>query len=297
MRGHDFVESAQRRECVAMKIAIHEFASRRAPVYRRPVGAGAFPVGLAPVRRAVAAQGHKRAGATMATPYIMHGGGKVAERLQLETIGFTDLRIYQKSGTGNTVISIHKPGTNMDGLRTADLAQIERVGRDMLAMFKALSNGPYSLKRLRQEGHPYGYSESWAKGNPFFRARKVPRYLRGVASIGHPKKVKGSVPTLSVVNRQSGVFERSWRWNYTFGATGLYLNFWNEAPHAWFLAHGTQRMQPHGPFNYVPVMFMPQIEAAWLEAQRQTMFREMADETAGRMLERVRLRSEQANQF
>ncbi len=199
------------------------------------------------------------------------------EPLHMAVTGLPALDWYQNA-SGHTVLTMR---LHSEFVADMDLSAVVTAARAMFEDFKRLSEGPLTYTDLRKLNHPYGYGapdepSSWAK---LRRPRKVPRYAvverRGRVSVGHIRGIRGSVPTLAVVNRQTGEFYRSWRWTYSVRGDGLTLTFWNErrsergAPVAWFLAHGTRYMQAHGPWEVVPRRHWPLIVNAWRRAARE----------------------------
>ncbi|MBW3637058.1 MAG: hypothetical protein KY445_11455 [Armatimonadetes bacterium] len=114
-----------------------------------------------------------------------------------------------------------------------DLRDLHALARQMLERFRAMSYGPYSAKMLRAVGHPYGRDKGVG--------RRVPRGMFG-RSLGAVKGVRGSVPTLSVVNRQSGDFAASWSYEAVKAAGGATMRFINDSMSGYLLAAGTRRM-------------------------------------------------------
>lgn len=210
------------------------------------------------------------------------------EALSMDVAGLPSLE-WRQGPSGNTILNFRLRSQHA---RAMDLDPIVDAAREMWRDFRRHSRGPYSLEELADMGHPYGYGErgstpSWGRlSDP----RKVPRYaetLEGRKSIGHPRGIRGSVPNMSVVNKQTEgpeSFEQSWRWSYAQRGDGLTLSFWNErksetgAPIAWFLAHGTIHMQAHGPWETVPRKHWPSIVNAWRQAARKAAQRTALDE-------------------
>jgi hypothetical protein len=196
--------------------------------------------------------------------------GTVSEPLHMDLDAIPSADWYQRDGSGNTVLTLRLNSRHAAGM---DMQEVVGIARDMMEGFRAHSQGPLGYDALAELGHPYGYAapnqrKTWADlGVP----RKVPRYYNG-RSLGHIRGLRGSVPTMSVVNRHTGDFLRGWRWTYSRRSDGVTLTFWNErksatgAPIAWFLAHGTRTMQAHGPWEVVPRRFWPSIVQAWRRA-------------------------------
>lgn len=196
-----------------------------------------------------------------------------SERLSMGFEGLPSLE-WRQGPSGNTILTLR---LSSQWVGAMDLSALVDLGRAMHEEFKAHSHGPYSLMDLEAMGHPYGYGEpdeplTWEK---LTRPRKVPRYadtIAGRRSIGHVRGIRGSVGTMSVVNMQTGDFSRAWRWSYSVGAGGVTMSWWNErksdrgAPVAWFLAHGTVKMQAHGPWEVVPRRWWPALVNEWRQA-------------------------------
>lgn len=226
-------------------------------------GEARFPFGLeASARTTAGAASGKAVGATVTAPFVARGGGDVRESQRLRVVGRPSLRLFQEGQA--TVLALRRNISNIGALGEGDLAFVQSWGETVLGHLRALSRGPYKTRDLRLMGHPYGWNQSWAKGNSKFVARRVPRRVAGLfgsQSIGHAKGVSGSVPTLAVINSQSGRLERSWRFEWKRDAGGFELRFINDAPYAWYLAHGTLRMQPHGPFTYSTLAHLRQLDS------------------------------------
>lgn len=96
----------------------------------------------------------------------------------------------------------------LDRLEAAE----ERTQRFVFSLVLERSSGRYSLALLAAIGHPY------AKANP------------------HPPMHPG------IINVQSGVFKRSWQDQEHRRPDYIGFSIWNNAPHAMFLEHGTDKM-------------------------------------------------------
>jgi len=220
------------------------------PVYDRPPDVEAWPFAQPlPVRG-----GHE----LLPDPYReaeeAEAAGLIDEPLHMSIEGLPRLDWYQNAA-GHTVLTLRLFSAYAEDM---DVSEVVAAARTMFEDFKLHSRGPLTRADLRDLEHPYGYGtpdepQSWAR---LQAPRKVPRYpvvkrregLRRV-SLGHVRGIRGSVATMAVVNRDTGKFERDWRWTYTVSGAGVTLTFWNErvsetgAPVAWFLAHGTIWMQ------------------------------------------------------
>jgi hypothetical protein len=154
--------------------------------------------------------------------------------------------------------------------------QIEQLARQWHSALRRLSRGPLSLNDLRKMGHPYGYHHPVVGGyvKPTFGTLRQPRTIPGYAS-AHRAGPRGFVANRSVINMQSGKLERSWSYSVLRWSGGITLNFWNTAktdrgfsyPAA--LAHGTMKMQAHGPWSSVAEQMLPQIQQEWRQGAAQ----------------------------
>ena len=144
---------------------------------------------------------------------------------------------------------------------------MRRLGTDMVRQMKASSKGALSTRTLRKMGHPYGRN---ARGT-----------MRGkLGSIGRVSGVRGSVPSLSVVNSQSGAFARAWDSEVETDATGVTLRLTNDTEYSAFLAFGTSKMQAHGPFTAVPVRNLSRINSEWQRAVKAAYSRKKLESDA-----------------
>jgi hypothetical protein len=198
---------------------------------------------------------------------------------QAYVVGQPNFQMYQKEDTKATVMTLRRETESMDLITSNDLEPLRAITRQMYQQMKSMSNGPYSQRDLDRMGNPYGFDVIRDEKGVILekKRRKVPRNKYG-QSIGHPKGIRGSVPTLSVVNRQSGKFEESWRWSLLFDRGGISINLWNTNPVAWYLCAGTTRMQAHGPFNTVPVKFMDVINNEFAKLVSQAYHRKAMEE-------------------
>ena len=114
-----------------------------------------------------------------------------------------------------------------------DLSELRAVAAAMLERFKAMSGGPYSSRQLAAIGHPYGRDKGVA--------RRVPRGMFGRA-LGSVRSVRGSVPSLTVINRQSGELQNSWNMEVERTPGGAVMRFINDSLPAYLLPAGTARM-------------------------------------------------------
>lgn len=152
---------------------------------------------------------------------------------------------------------------------TMEMGEIGRVAEMMTEQMRVLSRGPYTTKMLREMQHPYGRE----KNN---QTRKVARGYNG-KSIGHVKGIRGSVPTLTVINSQRGELERAWKCEVERDETGVTILIINDTPYATFLALGTTKMQAHGPWSFVPTMFRSMMLSAWQKQVRGAWLKQNAE--------------------
>lgn len=138
-----------------------------------------------------------------------------------------------------------------------DLDAMRKVGAQMIGELQGFSRGPLSRAELRRRRHPYG------RGSTPSGAKRGT--IRG---IGRVKGIRGSVPDLSVVNKQSGAFEDAWSTEVELTDNGAKLVITSDTPYSGFLAFGTVKMRAHGPFTQVPVRFLSRINSAWQRAVR-----------------------------
>lgn len=246
-----------------MALNFTRFAMTAAELLETPIGEAFVSglVGLAPSPSVAKARGKPLLGSTES----YSGTDPVS------VSAFPSTRIVQNSNK-STVIEVVRRSDYLDDFTRRDWDQIRELGNEILQELINYSQGTYSSKDLRKAGHPYGWQRS-AVGRSAL-GRKVPRRL-GDASIGHVKGVRGSVPTMSVINRQSGKFAESWQFRIKKVDDGYILQFANTAktdkgaPYPWFLAHGTTRMQPHGPWTEVPSRYMSRIDSVHQKAVQQ----------------------------
>ncbi len=200
--------------------------------------------------------------------------------LRLDVIGAPSLNIIQDARTGDLLIEWERQTQYMASMHAEDWDGMRLVGQRILNRILDMSNGPYQTRDLRQMNHPYGFDALPAVGGkggqPVKRA--VPRFFEG-KSIGSVKGVRGSVPTMAVVNRQSGTMNDSWQMEFVTRGDKLVLQLRNTAKsrsgfsYPFALASGTRKMQAHGPFATAPLMFASQLNAAWAQAVRRARTR------------------------
>lgn len=225
-----------------MRVSEWEFADRNHPVYGRPEEAANWQFGPAGMRP---------------LPYHEDEQGTVTEDLRMEMEGHPSVDIYQ-APSGSTIQSVQLHSKYSPEI---DLKLVEAAAREWYEDLTRLSFGPYSLSDLREMGHPYGYGD---KREPYtwerlHRPRAIPRMGAHLRSMGYRK----GMPDRSVVNRQSGRFSESWNLRVLRWMGGVNVLFINSAPYSWFLAHGTYKMQAHGPWPYAATYHIGALMKAW----------------------------------
>jgi hypothetical protein len=158
---------------------------------------------------------------------------------------------------GSAVVSIRRNTRFIGMVEDSDLAGLEKVAKAIMDDMVRQSQGPLTTRMLRRMGHPYGRN---ARGR-----------MRGkLGNIGKVHGIRGSVPNLAVINRQSANgLASQWRHEIKRDAGGVTIEFINEAPYAAYLALGTRKMQAHGPFTNAPLRRIGQINAQWNAAIRK----------------------------
>lgn len=218
-------------------------------------------IGLDPVKASPAYNRSRMAGAT-----ISDNVPRVLEAMNSPSI------TVELDDEQNTVIRIRRNTQYMEMFQEQELQAIRELGDLILRDLINHSRGPYTQKMLDKAGNPYGWQ--LRGGARTSLGRSVPRRLGG-KSIGHSAGVRGSAPVMSVINKQSGRFLESWRFGLVTDGDGYTMEFRNEAktdkgaPYPWFLAHGTQLMQPHGPWTQVPMTHLTEINSLHARAVRE----------------------------
>ena len=187
---------------------------------------------------------------------------EIREPLGMFVTGHPSVSVYQNA-QGNLVERIQLRSQYAQGI---DLGEITALSRRFFEAIKRLSLGPYDHKALRRMGYPYGYGErgsvpSMARlANP----RRIPSF-----TIRQRRGARAAVPNRSVINTDGGLLARSWGFTVNATPTGADIFFYNTAKsrggasYPWFLAHGTYKMQPHGPLPAVTEEMLPAIQVAW----------------------------------
>ncbi len=242
-----------------------QFAERAHPVYERAPTETRWPAPLEGFRpRAY-------------VPWMVSERVPTREPMRMEMVGHPSVDLYRKGADGSTVQTVELYSVRASQITPDDLAPIHQLARQWYELLRSLSLGPYSQETLREMGYPYGYgarpsAPSWAKVKTGMPRGYQSLFKRGWAMRG----VRGFVPPLSVINIQSGRLHRSWHWTITQWYGGLVLTFWNLAPYAWYLAHGTIKMRAHGPWNVVAERLLPAIHQAWRNAAQAAARRDRA---------------------
>lgn len=188
----------------------------------------------------------------------------------MEVQGAPSINLYLDDD-GAAVVSVTRKSKYWEYFLESDKQRIWQIQEEMFHAYQAFSNGSYSLRMLAGLGHPYGYGRLKVPGTERYARRRVPRRA-GKKSLGYVSGIRGSVPTMSIVNRQTGLFYRSWRTERVENSDGYTLKFINSAksrkgfPYAWGLAVGTRKMQPHGPWTEVATKYLKLLNSAHMRA-------------------------------
>lgn len=228
-----------------MRVDEWEFADLTHPVYERePKEEKNWPV---PLPGMVADDYRDREGLTV-------------EPLHMSMEGYPSTDLY-KGASGDTVQLVHLK-TKQDML-DVDQTEIDQIAEEWLKHLRTMSLGPYSLKLLREMGHPYGFGKRGER--PSWERLQRPR---ATPSMGGQRNrgFRAPVPDRSIVNLQSGDMYRSWRRQKLQWYGGLNLLFLNPMHYAFYLAHGTYKMQAHGPWQAVAQELLPRLHEAWRRA-------------------------------
>ena len=237
--------------------------SRDHLVYERPVTDTRWPVPLYGFKAA----GYKPYGFMAQRP-----GAETAEPLSMTAVGHPSVQIAREGQDGPTVQTVSL-STQYPGVVTEDMLQeLQPLAESWVLFCKAMSGGPLTRSNLRELGHPYGYmTPGWAglRGGP-----------RGNAQLfrtgWHQKGVQGAVPPLSVINRNSGWLEENWFGEVRLAPNGVQVRIINLASYAWYLAHGTIKMQAHGPWQEAQDRFLATLQQAWRNLIRAAVQRRRA---------------------
>lgn len=154
------------------------------------------------------------------------------------------LRMYQDTETGGLVIEKTLYTRYASDLNEGNTSALDDILTGLVRRYKSQSEGPLDRRALANLQHPYGVAPD-AEGN----RRVVPRRFNG-RSVGHAKGLRGSAPTLDVMNRQSNgedAAANSWSGELVRTGDGVIMRVKNSSPASWFVAHGTETMIAHGP--------------------------------------------------
>jgi len=204
-------------------------------------------------------------------------GERTAEPLHMDALGHPSVDLY-RTPDGETIERISLKTNYMEGI---DLSEVQSIAESMLTAMRDLSQGPYSLADLADMGHPYGYGE---RGEPVsWRRIRRPRPIPRMGPAAYTSTLRGRVSDYSVINEQTGDLVKSWRLTILkwFGGVNILLR--NARYYAWFLAHGTYKMQAHGPWDVIVKRFLPSLMTAWRRAAYYSWrdrMRRLAAETA-----------------
>src|SRR3990167_4249804 len=83
-------------------------------------------------------------------------GGGLREPLLLGVQGMPSAAIWQKDGSGNTIMSIRRNSRFMQQIQEGDLSVIRQTAQRMFDWLSGMSVGPYTLKLLKKMGHQSG---------------------------------------------------------------------------------------------------------------------------------------------
>lgn len=236
-----------------------EVTSPRSPLNQAAAGLPEWFTPLPPSSKAPAR--NRMSGRTMPPAEAK----KLSDISYMNVDGFPSIDLHMNADK-SAEVSITRHSRYWKYFSLPDKQQIWAIQDEMFAAYQAYSHGGYSSRLLARMGHPYGYGEV-DRGTGRRVRRRVARRYEGV-SIGHVKGVRGSVPTLSIINSQSGHFAASWQEQREELNDGYVLKFINTSktnkgfPYAWALAVGTSKMQPHGPWTEVATSFIKRLDVA-----------------------------------
>lgn len=150
-------------------------------------------------------------------------------------------------------------------LHQDDLTEVMRVLDRIVNRARVSSYGPLSLGALRSMGHPYGRN-----ANGLMRGHLGSR-------IGKLQGVKGSVPSLSVINRQSGRLASSWHGEIALVQGGIEMRLVNNSIKSAYVALGTIKMQAHGPWTSAFNANLSDLDSAWRHAVTKAKNRHLTE--------------------
>jgi hypothetical protein len=209
----------------------------------------------------------------VATPYREDSAsGRVTEPLVMQMTNYPSVDLY-RTPAGST---IQKVDLRSEYAAEADITPIERLANEWLRNLENMSLGPYSLAMLRNMGHPYGYGTG---GPPSWEKLRRPRRMPNIHRARRQPPMRQSVPDASIINYQTGAFWASWDAKVLRWYGGVSILFQNSRYYAWFLAHGTIKMQAHGPWAEVAARMLPGLFEAWRAACYQAWRRRQIEVT------------------
>jgi len=224
-----------------------EFTNLTHPVYERPPEVQGWPYAL---------------GGLQPAAYQTADMGIVSEPLEMATAGHPSTSIYREDEATVQEIVLHT--RYMDWMVPADEAWIEQAAQQWVYLMHTMSQGPYSLSELREMGHPYGYGGPHTEKVPTWERLSRPRKTPSMGLFaGNVKGTRGRVSDLSIINVQTGTLDAAWRYELEWGEGTVRLRIVNATPAAWFLSHGTVKMQAHGPWQTAQERLLPGIMSAW----------------------------------
>jgi len=224
-----------------------EFAEDAHPVYHKPPEIERWPFALP----------------GLTTPkYEEDENGRIIEPLEMGTEHFPSATIFQR-GTA----TVQQVTLRSRFAQDMDLSEVEQIQASWLAAMRDMSQGPYTSAMLAEMGHPYGTRPPATLGDvredmSWTKRKRRPK-LPPMGKHAHIRGMRGRVSNQSIVNKQSGNFERRWSTRVLRWFGGINLMFVNSAFYAWFLAHGTIYMHAHGPWATVAQRFLPRLHKAW----------------------------------
>lgn len=174
----------------------------------------------------------------------------------LSVVRVPGLRL-EEYGEGGAASILTLKSKNIKHISEADLEPIRKIMGKVKQDAQNLSLGPLTLKILARMGHPYGFDKGTG------RARKLP------VRIGHVKGIKGYVTNLAIINIQTGDLHSSWSIEVEKVGDVVECRLINTVEYAWYLAHGTDKMQAHGPWVMAYINNWSRINEAWTEVWKK----------------------------
>jgi len=237
------------------------FADRTHPVYQRGPDEDRWiaPMpGMTPARYSV-----------WETPASGRNQLLEAEPLRMEMEGFPSTTLY-RAESGDT---LQKVTLRSDKAPDIELRALECFAEDWLKHLRSMSLGGYSQRMLRAMQHPYGFGVPAAgkrAAEPVSWERLTrPRRIPPMGRQAYRPRMRGRVADHAIVNLQSGAFWLSWYLRVLRWYGGVTLLFGNRAAYSWFLAHGTTKMQAHGPWETVARRLLPGLFQLWRTLAQQ----------------------------